>query len=55
VAAPAATPLDRIVLMAACATALRRAELARWQIGDIDSQRMVIPARGGKGCKDRDV
>jgi site-specific recombinase XerD len=51
----AATPLHRIVLMTAYATGLRRAELARLQIGDIDSQRMVIHVRGGKGRKDRDV
>jgi len=51
VAAPAATPLDRVVmLMTAYATGLRPAEPARWQIGDID--RMVIHVRGGKG---RDV
>jgi site-specific recombinase XerD len=51
----AATPLHRIVLMTAYATGLRRAELARLQVGDIDSQRMVIHVRGGKGRKDRDV
>jgi len=37
------------------ATGARRAELARLQISDIDSQRMVIHIRGGKGRKDRDV
>jgi len=51
----AATPLHRIVLMTAYATGLRRAELARLQIADIDSQRMVLHVRGGKGRKDRDV
>jgi site-specific recombinase XerD len=51
----ALTPLHRVVLMTAYATGLRRAELARLQIGDIDSQRMVIHVRDGKGRKDRDV
>jgi site-specific recombinase XerD len=51
----AATPLHRIVLMTAYATGLRRAELAHLKIADIDSQRMVIHVRSGKGCKDREV
>jgi integrase len=34
---------------------VRRAELARLQISDIDSQRMIIHIRGGKGRQDRDV
>jgi site-specific recombinase XerD len=51
----ALTPFHRIVLMTAYATGLRRAELAHLQIGDIDSQRMTIHVRGGKGRKDRDV
>jgi integrase/recombinase XerD len=34
---------------------LRRAELARLKVGDIDSERMVIHVEGGKGRKDRDV
>ncbi len=37
------------------ATGLRRAELARLKVSDIDSQRMVIHVRGGKGRRDRDV
>ena len=36
-------------------TGVRRAELARLQISDIDSRRMVIHIRGGKGRQDRDV
>jgi integrase len=34
---------------------MRRAELARLKIRDIDSQRMVIHIQGGKGREDRDV
>jgi len=37
------------------ATGLRRAELARLKVTDIDSQRMVVRVQGGKGRKDRDV
>jgi integrase/recombinase XerD len=37
------------------ATGARRAEVARLKVSDIDSQRMVIHIRGGKGRKDRDV
>jgi integrase len=37
------------------ATGVRRTELARLKVSDIDSQRMVIHVRGGKGRKDRDV
>jgi integrase/recombinase XerD len=37
------------------ATGARRAEVARLKISDIDSERMVIHIRGGKGRKDRDV
>jgi site-specific recombinase XerD len=36
-------------------TGMRRAELARLQLSDIDSRRMVIHIRGGKGRQDRDV
>jgi integrase len=36
-------------------TGVRRAELTRLQIPDIDSRRMVIHIRGGKGCQDRDI
>ena len=48
-------PLHRILLMALYATGLRRAELARLKVSDVDSKRMVIHVRGGKGRKDRDV
>jgi site-specific recombinase XerD len=48
-------PFQRILLMTLYATGARRAEVAHLQISDIDSQRMVIHIRGGKGRKDRDV
>ena len=48
-------PLHRILLMALYATGLRRAELARLKVSDVDSKRMVIHVQGGKGRKDRDV
>ena len=48
-------PLHRTLLMTLYATGLRRAELALLKVSDIDSQRMVIHVRGGKGRKDRDV
>jgi len=44
-----------MLLMTAYATGLRRAELAQLKVTDIDSQRMVIHVKGGKGRKDRDV
>jgi site-specific recombinase XerD len=48
-------PLHRTLLMALYATGLRRAELARLKVSDVDSQRMVIHVQGGKGRRDRDV
>ena len=51
----ATTPFYQTILMTLYATGLRRAELAQLKISDIDSQRMVIHVRGGKGRKDRDV
>ena len=51
----ALTPFHRILLMTLYATGVRRAELARLKITDIDSQRMIIHIQGGKGRKDRDV
>ncbi|HKM84097.1 MAG TPA: tyrosine-type recombinase/integrase, partial [Candidatus Acidoferrum sp.] len=51
----ALTPFHRIVLMTLYATGVRRAELTRLKISDIDSQRMVIHIQGGKGRQDRDV
>jgi site-specific recombinase XerD len=51
----APTPFYRVLLMTLYATGARCAEVARLQVGDIDSQRMVIHIRGGKGRVDRDV
>jgi len=51
----ARTPGERILLMTLYATGVRRSELTHLKIGDIDSQRMVVHIRGGKGRKDRDV
>jgi integrase/recombinase XerD len=51
----AASPFHRVLLMTLYATGARRAEVARLKISDIDSERMVIHIRGGKGRKDRDV
>jgi integrase/recombinase XerD len=51
----ATTPFYRIILMTLYATGLRRAELARLKVSDIDSERMVIHVKGGKGHKDREI
>ncbi len=51
----ALTPYHRTLLMTLYATGVRRAELTHLKVSDIDSQRMVIHVRGGKGRKDRDV
>ena len=49
------TPFQRILVMTLYATGARRAEVAALKVSDIDSQRMVVHIRGGKGRKDRDV
>src|SRR6202047_3690862 len=49
------TRFHRIVLMTLYGTGVRRAELTPLQIPDINSRRMVIHIRGGKGRQDRDV
>jgi integrase len=36
-------------------TGLRRSELCRWKVEDIDSKRMMIRIHQGKGSRDRDV
>ena len=48
-------PFHRILLMTLYATGARREEVAHLKVSDIDSQRMVVHIRGGKGRKDRDV
>ena len=47
--------MHRAMLMTLYATGLRRAELRRLKVGDIDSERMVIHVHEGKGGRDRDV
>ena len=51
----ARTPCERILLMTLYATGVRRSELTHLKISDIDSQRMVVHIRDGKGREDRDV
>jgi site-specific recombinase XerD len=51
----ARTPYERILLLTLYATGARNAELTHLKVSDIDSQRMVVHIRGGKGRKDRDV
>jgi site-specific recombinase XerD len=51
----ARNPFDQVLLMTLYATGARCAEVARLQVGDIDSSRMIVPIRGGKGREDRDV
>ena len=45
----------RMIVMTLYATGVRRLELTRLKINDIDSERMVVHVRNGKGGKDRDV
>ncbi len=45
----------RAILIALYSTGMRRSELACLRVEDIDSERMVIHIRKGKGGKDRDV
>ncbi len=49
------TPFHRVVLMTLYGTGARRAELAHLKVTDIDSKRMIVRIRGGKGHKDREV
>ena len=51
----ASSAYHRVILTTLYATGMRRAELARLKVSDIDSARMVIHIRQGKGGKDRDV
>lgn len=45
----------RTMLMTLYSTGMRRAEMCRLQVADIDSKRMVVRIRKGKGGHDRDV
>ena len=45
----------RTLLMTLYSTAMRRSELCRLKVHDIDSKRMVIRIHQGKGRRDRDV
>ena len=45
----------RAMLMTLYSTGMRRSELVHLKVEDLDSQRMVIHIRQGKGRKDRDV
>ena len=47
--------MHRAMLMTLYATGVRRAELCRLKVADIDSQRMVLHIHEGKGGRDRDV
>jgi integrase/recombinase XerD len=45
----------RTPLMTLYGTGMRRAELARLKVSDIDNQRMILHVVAGKGGKDRDL
>ena len=47
--------LYRVILVLLYATGLRRTEASLIKVEDIDSKRMVIHIRQGKGARDRDV
>lgn len=47
--------MHRAMLMTLYGTGVRRAELCQLKVADIDSTRMVIRVRHGKGGRDRDV
>ena len=51
----ASSSFYRMLLLTLYATGVRRAELIRLPLRDIDSRRMVVHVRGGKGRQDRDV
>jgi integrase/recombinase XerD len=51
----AVLPFHRVMLMTLYGTGIRRAELAHLKVSDVDSERMIIRIRGGKGRKDREV
>jgi len=45
----------RTLLMTLYSTGMRRAELCRLKVSDVDSQRMMIRIQQGKGSRDREV
>jgi integrase/recombinase XerD len=47
--------MHRTILMVLPGTGLRRTELSLLKVADIDSKRMVMHIRRGKGSRDRDV
>jgi len=47
-------PFHRVILMTLYGTGVRRSELVRLRVSDIDAERMVVRVRG-KGLKDREV
>jgi site-specific recombinase XerD len=47
--------LHRAMLMMLYSTGIRRAELCRLKVSDVDSKRMILHIREGKGGRDRDV
>jgi integrase/recombinase XerD len=47
--------MHRAMLMTLYATGMRRTEAANLKVADIDSKRMVIHVRQGKGRRDRDI
>jgi integrase len=53
--ASAGNLMHRTMLMMLYATGLRRAELSHLKVSDVDSERMVVHVRQGKGGRDRDV
>jgi integrase/recombinase XerD len=46
---------SRAILMTLYSTGMRRSEVTRLRVEDIDSERMIVHIRKGKGGKDRDV
>jgi len=51
----APTSFYRTILMTLYGTGVRRTELTRLKVSDIDSRRMVVHIQDGKGHQDRDV
>ena len=49
------SPLDRACILVLYATGVRREELVRLKLEDIDTARMLVHVRQGKGRKDREI